>query len=268
MILEVRIAMKKEKTRINPHLKWFTLGAILFFLGYCELLQAHPKDPSGHALTQISTFTAVRNGVFDGDYTVRQLQQRGDFGLGTFNGTDGNLIAVDNEFYHADDDGIVRKAAAISKVPFAMVVYFKGTGKQKIPTKKSVQEIETYLQSYITAKNIPHAIRIDGKAKSAQVIVYKSQQRPYPPLSDSSIEKKEYKIVNQDVTMIGFWFPDYLDGVNVPGFNFYIINEDRSIGGRLIDINLGHGEVELMPISQLDIKLPHNKRFMEVDLNQ
>ena len=45
-----------------------------------------------HALFQASTIGALLEGRFDGDITVAELAERGDLGLGTLNGLDGELI--------------------------------------------------------------------------------------------------------------------------------------------------------------------------------
>ena len=38
-------------------------------------------------------------GVYDGDLTYQELARHGDFGLGTFDALDGEMIALDGAFY-------------------------------------------------------------------------------------------------------------------------------------------------------------------------
>ena len=49
-----------------------------------------------HALFQASTVSALLDGAYDGDLTFADLASQGDTGLGTLNGLDGEMIAVDS----------------------------------------------------------------------------------------------------------------------------------------------------------------------------
>ena len=62
-----------------------------------------------HVLFQASTIGALLDGAYDGDLSFAELAEHGDFGLGTLNGLDGEMIAIDGSFYRADVDGAVRR---------------------------------------------------------------------------------------------------------------------------------------------------------------
>ena len=68
------------------------------------------RDP--HVLFQASTIGALLDGAFDGDLSFAELAQHGDLGLGTLNGLDGEMIALDGEFFRADADGGSTRSAA------------------------------------------------------------------------------------------------------------------------------------------------------------
>ena len=60
-----------------------------------------------HVLFQASTIAALLEGAYDGDLSFAELAEHGDLGLGTLNGLDGEMIALDGRFYRADVDGSV-----------------------------------------------------------------------------------------------------------------------------------------------------------------
>ena len=72
-------------------------------------------------LFQVSTSTALVEGVYGGVVTIGELKQHGSFGLGTFDGLDGEMLAVDRHFYQVLGDGSVRDAGDDTSVPFAVV---------------------------------------------------------------------------------------------------------------------------------------------------
>ncbi len=77
-------------------------------------------------LFQASTIAALLEGAYEGDLTFAELAEHGDLGLGTLNGLDGEMIALDGRFYRADVDGVVH-AVASARTPFAVVVAFEAT---------------------------------------------------------------------------------------------------------------------------------------------
>ncbi len=58
-----------------------------------------------HVLFQASTIGALLEGAYDGDLSFAELAEHGDLGLGTLNGLDGEMIALDGRFYRADVEG-------------------------------------------------------------------------------------------------------------------------------------------------------------------
>jgi len=54
---------------------------------------------SHHTLFQTSTIDALLEGEYDGDISFAELEERGDFGLGTLEALDGEMIALDGGFY-------------------------------------------------------------------------------------------------------------------------------------------------------------------------
>ena len=47
-------------------------------------------------LTPVSTIDAILNGLYDGIITYGELKEWGDFGIGTFEGLDGEMVALKN----------------------------------------------------------------------------------------------------------------------------------------------------------------------------
>ncbi|WP_288709787.1 acetolactate decarboxylase, partial [uncultured Serratia sp.] len=68
---------------------------------------------------QISLMSALIDGVYEGETTIAELLKHGDFGLGTFNHLDGELIAFSSQVYQLRADGSARKAQPEQKTPFA-----------------------------------------------------------------------------------------------------------------------------------------------------
>ncbi len=69
-----------------------------------------PDTPEPNEIYQTATMEALLDGVYDGDVTIRELLTHGDFGLGTFNGLDGEMLMLDSVCYQLRSDGSATKA--------------------------------------------------------------------------------------------------------------------------------------------------------------
>jgi acetolactate decarboxylase len=90
-------------------------------------LSATPTPPDVEALHEVfqnSTINALLEGVYDGSMTYGELRRHGDFGLGTFNALDGEIIALDGGFYQVKADGVAYPVADGQRTPFATVLFF------------------------------------------------------------------------------------------------------------------------------------------------
>ena len=90
------------------------------------------EEREPHVLFQASTIAALLDGAYDGDLTFAELAEHGDLGLGTLNGLDGEMIALDGRFYRAAVDGTVAEVAPGERTPFAVVTGFAPTIEAEI----------------------------------------------------------------------------------------------------------------------------------------
>jgi acetolactate decarboxylase len=84
-----------------------------------------PLPQGKDVLFQVSTIDALLEGIYDGDITCKELKNHGDFGIGTFNGLDGEMIELDGNLYQVRANGVAYPADDSTKVPFAAVTFFE-----------------------------------------------------------------------------------------------------------------------------------------------
>ena len=83
------------------------------------LLAACARAATADGLYQYSTIDALLAGLYDGGLTAGQLKARGDFGLGTFNTLDGEMVMLDGVVYHAKAGGSAEAVPDSAGMPFA-----------------------------------------------------------------------------------------------------------------------------------------------------
>src|SRR5713101_5030105 len=81
-------------------------------------------DVAHHTIYQVSTATALVEGIYQGAVRVGALREHGDLGLGTFEDLDGEMVIVDGHFFQVRCDGSVREVEDDVLSPFAVITRF------------------------------------------------------------------------------------------------------------------------------------------------
>jgi acetolactate decarboxylase len=240
------------------------LVLVLFLLGSIALnsLEAAPRG----VLFQYSTIQALMAGVYDGDLTYGELKQHGDFGLGTCNALDGEMIALDGKFYQVKADGVAYPVPDALKTPFADVTFFKPEKTVTVRGPFNHRELEKYLEKLLPSPNLIYALRIDGVFTYVKARSVPRQRQPYPPLAAAVKDQSIFEFHNVRGVIVGFWAPRYLAGINVTGYHLHFITADRRAGGHLLDCRLENARVAMGRLGDFHLKLPKTAAFSERDL--
>ncbi len=235
--------------------------ALVLCLNWASLHAASP-----HLLFQTSTLQALMAGVYDGDLTFQELAQHGDFGLGTFDGLDGEMIALDGVFYQIKADGRVYAVAGSMKTPFAEVTFFKPGRTHMIERPMNFRDLLDYVDRLLPSPNLPYAIRIDGLFPNVKTRSIPRQQQPYPPLATAAARQVVFDLANVRGVIVAFRHPAYLAGVNLPGYHCHFITADRQAGGHLLDCRVEEASVSVDVLSNFWLRLPESGEFARTDL--
>lgn len=214
---------------------------------------------------QYSTINALLEGVYDGEMTCGTLLDNGDFGLGTFNGLDGEMVIIDGAAYKIGTDGKASPMGDDELTPFAMVTTFEPNMIFSIELD-TTWTLEKLLEHKVLDSNLIQAIRIDGNFKNVKLRSVPRQQRPYRRLADVVKDQSVYEINDVRGTLVGFLVPKYFSGVTVPGYHFHFITEDRSRGGHVLECSTGKVEMRIDEIAELHLVLPETGDFLKADL--
>ncbi len=219
-----------------------------------------------HVLFQASTIGALLDGAYDGDLSFAELAEHGDLGLGTLNGLDGEMIALDGRFFRADVNGAIHPVAPEARTPFAVVAEFAPSIETEIEDARSHDGLLRRLDELIPIDAPSCAIRLDGRFDLVRARSVPRQQPPYRPLSEVVAEQHVFELVDVTGTMLGFRFPAYAEGIEIGGYHLHFISEDRSRGGHVLDSRPGRLRVQLDPSSDLHVELPPRVLLADPDL--
>lgn len=216
---------------------------------------------------QTSMMSALIAGLYEGDFTIGQLLEHGNFGIGTFDDLDGEMIVLGDEVYQLTSTGDVHLVDKAMTTPFASVVDFQPT-ETKALTQLTKQELEALLeQEGLVANNAINAIRMTGTFSYVKTRTVPAQHRPYPPMVEVVKHQPVFELEQVSGVMIGFKIPDYMIGINVPGYHFHFISDDRTQGGHVSDFVLAQGTLETETFKDFHLRMPASHEFDVADLH-
>jgi acetolactate decarboxylase len=231
-------------------------------------VQATEKKPvNDSTVVQVSIIQALLKGIYDSDTTFKQLKQFGDFGFGTLNGLDGEMIALEGQFYQAQADGSVHLVTDSMKTPYATVHFFQTD--QEITLTESIQsyeQLQSRLDQYLPSRNRPYGLKITGTFDYLKVRSVPKQNKPYPPVVEVVTHQPVFEWKKITGTLVGYWFPDYMDKLNVPGYHLHFISADKQQGGHLLDCRLSTATIDLDWIDSVKLLIPQNAEFQQANL--
>ncbi|MGE5496791.1 MAG: acetolactate decarboxylase [Syntrophothermus sp.] len=218
-------------------------------------------------VTQISTIDALMAGLYDGEYQTGQLKMFGDFGIGTFNSLDGEMVMLNNNVYKLKSNGEAELVDDKSLTPYAVVTHFNPSEVASSVSFGSMKELGKILDGMLKSENYFYAVKLTGTFSAVKVRSVPKQARPYIPLVEVIKKQSEFNFENIKGTLVGFRCPSFVKGINVPGYHFHFISEDLKSGGHLLEVQASAVKYQIQQLNGFKLLLPGDEEFMKVNLN-
>ncbi len=239
-----------------------------FIAAFLVLLSVSICFASDETITQISTIDALMAGLYDGITTLGELRKNGDFGTGTLDRLDGELILLDGVFYQVSANGSVAKPDLSTKTPFASVTFFTADRTLKLKEGSTFQQFSDSTEKGFPSRNIFYAVKMTGTFRSVKTRSVPSQTKPYRPLDEIARTQPVFEFKNVTGTVVGFWSPHYFKGISITGYHLHFITADKKAGGHILDFVASDVTAEFDDTRELFLILPDDYDFDKVDLEK
>ena len=230
---------------------------------------AKTDENSRETIYQVALLQSLTQGYYDGIVKVSELKEHGDIGIGTFEGVNGEMIVLDGTVYQALGDGSVQEAADDETVPFSNVTFFDKDGSVELKDIKNVDALKGKLDSMVekNGRNLFYFIKLTGTFEKMNVRSELKQEKPYKTL-DKALEtdQREFNYENIKGTVVALYCPDYMGGLNTPGWHFHFISDDKTKGGHLLDLSFTKATAEYDTTPGFDMYLSDNNDFQKMEL--
>jgi acetolactate decarboxylase len=201
------------------------------------------------------------SGVMNGNFTVSKMKKMGDFGLGTFNGVDGEMIYLNGVVYRVNAAGKVNVPPNSEKTPFVTEIFFRADTVIDLNDTLNFLSLEKFIDKALLSKNIICAVKVKGKFLSVKARSEEKQTKPYSSLSEVLEHQSIFNFKNIEGTMVGFCFPSYMKELNAPGFHFHFISENKNQGGHVLNLMTEHVKIEIEFVKNFKMRIPSSTDF-------
>ena len=219
-----------------------------------------------HTLFQVSTSGALVEGVYTGAVSSDMLLKHGDFGLGTFENLDGEMVVLDGRIYRASGDGVVSQAPGSARAPFAVVTRFAPDVDVSIEAADSLDTLTRQCDAWRHSNNIFYAVRLDGEFRRVRTRAV-SPASGASRLIDAARAQAEFEFCGVRGTLVGLWSPGFASAFSIAGYHFHFLSEDRSHGGHLLTCASEELRLRVEPLTNFHLALPENEAFLKADLS-
>lgn len=232
-------------------------------------MSAHMSE---NKMYQVSTLQALALGYTRAVVSVRELLRKGDTGLGTFEGVNGEMIVMEGYCYRADQEGRVSLVGPETGVPFAAVAKHFGAQRFAMDGMPDIESVRTQLTEQIEERfglNSMHVVRVDGEFEKVDARSESPYRSHHVTLKEILSEtQKAFVFENIRGSLVGVYFPDYMDGINMPGWHLHFLSDDRTKGGHVFDVSIRTGTARVDKISCMELDLPKEAVFDTYALKQ
>jgi acetolactate decarboxylase len=218
-------------------------------------------------LYQVSTATALVEGIYQGAVRVGALREHGDLGLGTFEDLDGEMVVVDGRFFQVRSDGSVRECDNDVLSPFAVVTRFTPDASVTLDHCPDLSHLTARFDRLRDTDNLFFALRVDGLFEGIHTRALR-RTKEEGTLVQAAAVQPEFEFHDVSGTLVGFWTPEYARTLNVPGYHLHFVSADRQKGGHLLQCRGSNLRLQIQREGDYRILLPETADFLKADLRR
>ena len=86
---------------------------------------------------------------------------------------------------------------------------------------------------------------------------------------DAAATQPEFEFYSVTGTLVGFWTPEYVKTINVPGYHLHFLTADKRAGGHLLDCAATTKlQLQIQHEGDFRMSLPENSDFLKADFSR
>lgn len=209
------------------------------------------------------------NKIFQGNLTVKEMKERGDIGLGSYDLLDGELVMLDGISYRFRDDGSVAVADDDDKVIYVNAGFFEPEMTFEITEQINYDRLREIINLKLPTLNQFYSFKISGEFDYMKCGGLDKQEKPFRDGLDVLIPNRPiFEQSDFTGTIVGFYCPEFIGNINVAGYHIHAVSEEKDFGGHVMEFQSKSLKVEIDPMLNYHFQLVDSEDFMNVQLDK
>jgi acetolactate decarboxylase len=210
---------------------------------------------------------ALVEGIYEEHIPLSELRRHGDFGLGTFDHLDGEMVMLDGRIYQMGADGRVHVMDDSALTPFACVTFYRPMSQDAFDGEMAYEDFLRWLDLLLPSPNLLYAIRVEGVFSSVTVRSVPKQEC-YRPLVEVTRDQPVFTFADIEGTLAGFYTPSFMSSLNVPGLHLHFLSADYQHGGHLLSCRPRQARAGIQSFRKLELSLPTSLDYLTGDFRR
>jgi len=222
-----------------------------------------------HTLYQVALLQSLLLGNYNSSMPYRELLTMADTGIGTFEGMDGEMIALDGVVYQAKADGTVQIAAEDAAAPFCCMAKFHADRRIRLGSCADFSAVCDALENAIpnNERNLFHMAKLHGNFDSVSMRSVEGSSAPYRITGDyMPPNQQRFSVECSEGTAVALRCPNYMDRLNMPGWHLHFITKDKTIAGHVTEMTFHSVDAEISILDHFEMLLPRSDVFNSLPL--
>jgi acetolactate decarboxylase len=224
-------------------------------------------EATQNTLYQVSTATALVEGVYQGAVSIGTLRGKGDHGLGTFAGLDGEMVVLEGHLFQVKCDGSVREVMDDVMVPFAAITRFSPETGMTLDRCDSLNDLTSHFDKLRDSENVFYALKVRGLFEHMHTRAM-CRTPEGARLIQAAAVQPEFEFRKVHGTLVGFWTPEYARTLNIPGYHLHFLSDDHSRGGHVLGCAGANLSFQIQRENNYHIAFPETLDFLKADLRR
>ena len=211
-------------------------------------------------------FSVLLGGHYDGIVSVGEVKRLGNLAIATMDRLDGEVQMIDGVVYQACADGKIYLPGDDETIPFGTIADFRAEDTVRLTGIPTYEQFEAQMNECCPRHDLPLAIRLSGRFDRMKVRTVRRQEKDGVGLAEAAKEEAVFEFRDIRGDLVGFRLPDYIRGINAPGWHLHFVDTARQRGGHVVNFSLLNGELCYCYADDFQIRLPEKSVFAGLDL--
>lgn len=211
--------------------------------------------------------SALVEGIYREPIPLSGLRKHGDFGLGTFDRLDGEMLLLDGRVFQVLASGQVKEVAEPTATPFAAVTRWAPISHDDLEEAVDHDGFLDWLLTLLPSPNLVYALRIEGAFAEVRVRSV-PRQEGHKPLAEVAREQSVFTFRDVPGTLAGFYTPLFLESLASSGLHLHFLSDDCTQGGHLLSCAPRGVRAHVQFITAVELGLPLSLDYLTWDFRR